>query len=394
MSVVISGGGILGLILALKLFKLTQGNLSISMVEQYLPYNCDFSMFLKKPRVIALSRDTYIELMKIDINTGLSTYSTVINRVEISEYSRSNEVFITARDYKLSELGYVIELQKLRRKLFNCLIKKTDVCIYCPAKIQHIEHKQSYSVIHLNNGKYINSKLTIIANGTCVQSTNYYGLQCFRQNYYQTAIVAEVSTEVYHSGCAFERFTPLGPMVLLPMANNLIFLIWCVSHQQCQKVSQWSEERFIQELQNKFGWKLGKILNVGTKYFYDLWLIYSKNHISHRLALVGNAAQTLHPIGGQGFNLGVRDVTTLVEIIGQALCDNIDIGDFSVLNLYQKNRRFDQYKTILITDGLIRLFGNNYFPLVVARNLGLFFMEHCSFFKRFLINTVLSWKIE
>ncbi|WHL24856.1 MAG: FAD-dependent monooxygenase [Candidatus Blochmannia vicinus] len=234
----------------------------------------------------------------------------------------------------------------------------------------------------------------VAADGAYSTLATNCGMKWFRYNYQQIAVVSRITTEIPHFGRAFEKFTEHGPLAVLPMSNNFSFLIWCISNKQQQEVSKWDKKKFSQELQNIFGWKLGKILNIETRYFYDLWLTRAQSHISHRLALVGNAAQNLHPIAGQGFNLGLRDIVVLSKIITQALYQNIDIGDYSVLNKYQKHRYLDQYRTIKITDGLVRLFSNHYLPLIVARNVGLFFFSYSTFLQRLLVNTILNWKTD
>lgn len=392
MSVIINGGGIIGLFLARILSKLTNDNLDISVIEQQTPCPYNTALYNKIPNVIALSREAYFELMKVDIDSILLNYSTSINQIEISEYTRFNKVFIKSQDYQLSELGYVVAIDAFKKNLFDFLSKQSRIRIFCPATIQQIQRRKSCNIVILNTGEQISSKLIIAADGSSSQLATYCGIQWCKRNYQQTAVVTEIVTEIPHFGTAFERFTIYGPLALLPMFNNVSCVIWCISNHKRKAVSEWNHNRFIQELQTIFGWKLGKILSVKKRYFYDLWLIYAKKHITHRIALVGNAAQTLHPVAGQGFNLGIRDALVLAKIIYQSLLDNKDIGEYSILELYQKHRRPDQHRTIIATDGLIRIFSNHYLPLVIARNLGLLCVSHSFILKRFLIDTILSYK--
>lgn len=396
MSIIIHGGGMTGTILAFMLFKLTKGDLEISLIEQHSPYLYDtqLSSNICPPHVIALSRGAYYELMRTNIASILSSCATVIKQVEISEYNRLHEVSINAQNHQLSELGYVIESNIFRKKLFDFLRNKSSVTIYCPATLRKIEREKKKNIVTLDNGHQIVSKLIVAADGAYSTLATNCGIKWFRYNYQQIAVVSKITTEVPHFGRAFEKFTEHGPLAMLPMSNNFSFLIWCISNKQQQEVSTWNKKKFSQELQNIFGWKLGKILNIETRYFYDLWLTRAQSHISHRLALVGNAAQNLHPIAGQGFNLGLRDIVVLSKIITQALYQNIDIGDYSVLNTYQKHRYLDQYRTIKITDGLVRLFSNHYLPLIIARNVGLFFISYSSFLQHLLVNTILNWKTD
>lgn len=394
MSVIINGGGLIGLFLAKFLAQLTRGDLEIFIVEKYSPEFYSSLRFDKHPNVIVLSKGAYTELMQVDINSALLAYSNSINNIEISEYTRFNKIFIRSKDFDLSELGYVVELEPIRKELFNVLSKESMVHIYCPARICKLYRKQSCNFVVLSNGKQIHSKLIIAADGSYSELASNCGVQWCHRHYQQTAVVTKIITEISHAGTAFERFTISGPLALLPMSNNVSCIIWCFSNQNKKIVSRWNTDQFIQELQSVFGWRLGKILNIKKQYFYDLCLVYAKRHISHRIALVGNAAQTLHPVAGQGLNLGIRDAVSLSQIICRSFYHNMDFGDYSVLEQYQQCRRLDQYKVIMLTDGLIRIFSNHCVPLVIARNLGLLCINYNNLLKKILVNSIVSWKLD
>lgn len=399
MSIIINGAGIIGTILALVLAKLTNGNLKIFLIEKNFPEYYYLNNFFKissfSPRIIALSRGSYFELTKIDASACISSCCGIIKNIEISgEWGNLNKIFINAEDYQLSELGYVIELNVLRKKLFDLLHAEPAVKIYCPATIKTIKRNSKNNHIILDDGNQLSAKLMIAADGAYSTLAASCGMKWFRYNYRQTAVVTKIVTEIPHNGCAFEKFTKFGSLALLPISNKFSFLIWCVANARKKEIVNWNANKFSWEVQNIFGWTLGKILNIERRYFYDLWLIHAKKHILHRLAVVGNAAQNLHPIAGQGFNLGLRDIMVLSKVIVHAFYNNIDIGDYSVLHAYQKNRYIDQHAIINITDGLVRLFNNNYLPLVFARNIGLLYLNYSTFLQRILINTALYWEID
>lgn len=399
-SVVINGAGVVGITLALALSKLTNGDLKIFLIEKNLP---KFFSVIKSssctiplsPRIIALSRGGYYELMQmIDVNALLSCCSAVIKKIEISAWNNFREVLINAEDYQLSELGYIVELNTLRKKLFNLLYLEPAITIYCPATIINIQHKSNSSIIVLDNGHRISAKLMIAADGAHSALATHCGMQWLQRNYRQVAVVTQICTEVPHDGTAFEKFTKFGSLALLPISGQFSFLIWCISHEKKEEVINWNSNEFSQELQGIFGWALGKILDVECRCFYDLWLIQAKSHILHRLAVVGNAAQNLHPIAGQGFNLSLRDVVILSKIITRAFYNNEDIGDYSILNMYQTNRYMDQRIIVNITDRLVRLFNNNCLPLVIARNAGLFCLSYSTCLRSLLIHTALYWNTD
>lgn len=201
------------------------------------------------------------------------------------------------------------------------------------------------------------------------------GVEWQQQPYGQVAVIANVSTAAEHNGRAFERFTQHGPLAMLPMSDGRCSLVWCHPQEKAEDVKAWSDERFCSELQKAFGWRLGRITHAGKRAVYPLSLTTASQSVSHRVALVGNAAQTLHPIAGQGFNLGLRDVMSLAEALSQAWSEQKDCGAYPVLSHYQKRRQADKEATIGVTDGLVHLFANRWAPLVAGRNLGLMAME-------------------
>ncbi|MGP1959524.1 MAG: FAD-dependent monooxygenase, partial [Arsenophonus sp. NC-TX2-MAG3] len=192
-----------------------------------------------------------------------------------------------------------------------------------------------------------------------------------------------LTSEAPH-GRAFERFTQYGPLAMLPISKGRSSLIWCHPLESQQSIMQWSDDQFMRELQKWFGWRLGEIKAISERYCFPLLLSEAKKVISHRLVLVGNAAQTLHPIAGQGFNLGMRDVMILANIINETVNHGGDIGVYSVLMQYQMQRRDDRQKIIKLTDNLVHLFSNDHLIFAIARNVGLMAIETLSFMRNIL----------
>lgn len=167
--------------------------------------------------------------------------------------------------------------------------------------------------------------------------------------------------------------------------------MWCHPQSRRDEVLSWSDERFCQQLQQAFGWRLGRITHAGKRSVYPLALTTAIRSVSHRLALVGNAAQTLHPIAGQGFNLGLRDVMSLAELLADAHGLGEDVGNYSLLCRYQARRADDKAATIGVTDGLVHLFANRWAPLVAGRNVGLMAMELFTPARDALAQRTLGW---
>ena len=208
-------------------------------------------------------------------------------------------------------------------------------------------------------------------------------------DYGQTAIIANVQTQQPHQNRAFERFTTEGPLALLPMKDNLISLVWCVRH--ADELLQADESTFLTRLQQQFGWRLGRFQRCGQRFAYPLTLSRAAQHVQARTVLIGNAAQTLHPIAGQGFNLGIRDVMTLANILSYAYLQQQEIGDDALLQQYENKRKADQKQMIQLTDGLLTIFANNLLPLQIGRNLGLMALAQSSMLRQYFAKPTLGW---
>lgn len=274
-------------------------------------------------------------------------------------------------------------------------------CLVCCARRQAsrctVRRKWKRSVaaesvsLTLEGGEIINGKLLVAADGSRSALGARCGISWQQQPYEQIAIIANVSTALPHEGRAFERFTEHGPLAMLPMSQGRCSLVWCHPQSRRDEVQSWSEERFCQELQQAFGWRLGRITHAGKRSVYPLALTTASRAVSHRLALVGNAAQTLHPIAGQGFNLGLRDVMSLAELLADAHLSGEDVGHYPLLCRYQARRAGDKAATIGVTDGLVHLFANRWAPLVAGRNVGLMAMELFTPARDALAQRTLGW---
>lgn len=386
MSVIIVGGGMAGATLALAISSLSKGAIPVALVEAQQPDNRQHPGF--DARAIALAQGTCQQLDSIGIWSALADCATAIKHVHVSDSGHSGFVNLQAQDYRVPALGQVIELFDAGKRLFALLQQAPGVTLHCPAKVVEVVRTAESATVTLDNGQQLSAKLLVAADGSHSALAQACNIQWQQQDYQQIAVIANVTTSELPNGRAFERFTRNGPLALLPMSQGRSSLVWCHAKEDKQQVDSWDDARFIAELQRAFGWRLGKILHAGKRHSYPLQLLTASRHVSHRLALVGNAAQTLHPIAGQGFNLGLRDVMSLAETIAQA---GKDPGDYKVLSQYQQRRQQDQQATIGVTDGLIHLFANRYGPLVVGRNLALMSMECIPTIRDAFARRTLGW---
>nr|WP_314262949.1 2-octaprenyl-6-methoxyphenyl hydroxylase [uncultured Moellerella sp.] len=388
MNVIIVGGGMAGATLALAISALSQGKVPVSLIESRLP-NQQHPGF--DARSIALAYGTCQRLASIGIWPALADCVTPITHVHVSDRGHAGFVNIDAHEHHITELGNVIELHDAGARLFSLLEKAPGVTLHCPAKVESLNRTQEQVSVTLDSGECIEGTLLIAADGSHSAIGHACNMQWQQDDYQQVAIIANIKTEKNPNGRAFERFTEFGPLALLPMSQGRSSLVWCHNHQDADEIALWDDATFLNKLQMAFGWRLGRIEQVGKRNCYPLVLRKSVRQVSHRVALVGNASQTLHPIAGQGFNLGMRDVMQLAQSVTEAAQRGEDIGAFAVLNQYQQSRHLDRNKTVAMTDGLVRLFANRCIPLVVGRNLGLMAMEMLPPARNLLARQTLGW---
>lgn len=389
MSIIIAGGGMTGATLALAISHLTQGQLAVTLVEGTEPASRVHPGF--DGRAIALAEGTCQQLAAIGLWPLLASAATAITDVHVSDRGHASFVSLTAADYGVSALGQVVELHEVGQRLFSRLKNAPGVTLRCPDKVASVERTRDRVCVALEGGEQLTGHLLVAADGSHSRVAAACGVQWQSTDYQQVAVIANVSTQVAHQGRAFERFTEFGPLALLPMSAGRSSLVWCHPLAQKDAVDRWGDDRFVAELQRAFGWRLGRITQVGQRTSYPLRLQTASQHIAHRLALVGNAAQTLHPIAGQGFNLGIRDVMSLAETLAAAWRAGRETGAYATLQHYQQRRQPDAQATIGITDGLVRLFANRYTPLVAGRNLGLMAMDHLPPLRNLLAERTLGW---
>jgi len=210
-------------------------------------------------------------------------------------------------------------------------------------------------------------------------------------NYGQTALIANVTTSEPHNGIAYERFTNSGPLALLPMTDSdetaagcRRALVWTVQDDQLDQAMAWSEQEFLTHLQQRFGFRAGRFEHVGQRQSFPLRLMMAERAIDRRVALIGNAAHTLHPVAGQGFNLGIRDVAVLAELVAECVRNGSDSGSSDVLESYAQQRHYDHRNMVTFTDTVARVFSNPLPPVMLARGMGLLALDSMPGMKRFL----------
>lgn len=308
---------------------------------------------------------------------------TPIERIHISDRKHSGIAHLDCREQGVDALGYVVDIRVLGQVLGQNMLACHDADYLCPASLQSVDFKTDLAEVHYTQdgkSRTVSARLVIAADGGQSIVRQQSGIKTWQSQYGQTAIIANVVMDKPHHHLAYERFTDTGPMALLPTTHSdhpgsMYALVWTVEDTQCDAILSLGDDAFLARLQARFGLRAGQFIKVSPRHAYPLAVMLSREHVRPRLAVIGNAAHTMHPVAGQGFNLGLRDVASLAQIIVGAVNNQDDIGSISILQEYAKWRRKDHLQTMGFTDGLVRLFSSRLLPLVVVRNLGLLALD-------------------
>jgi 2-octaprenyl-6-methoxyphenol hydroxylase len=282
--------------------------------------------------------------------------------------------------------GHIVENRVIRRVLASRLSELAGVRVIAPGRLADLKRKAGHVDAHLEDGRQIRARLLVAADGARSRVRRAAGIPAAELAYEQTAIVCTVAHEIAHGGVAHEHFLPAGPFAVLPMTDyegrHRSSIVWTERRELAPALLRLDDADFSAEIERRFGASLGGLSVLGGRWSYPLRLIHAARYAEHRLVLVGDAAHAIHPIAGQGLNLGLRDVAALAEVVTDAHRLGLDIGSMAVLADYQRWRRFDSMLLIAVTDGLNRLFSNDIGPLRLARDLGLAAVDRMPALKR------------
>ena len=350
-DIIIVGGGMVGASLACAL---KNTPLRIAIIEAFEPDS------LKQPsyddRAIALSYGSQRIFETMGLWPQFKDFTTAITDIHISDRGHFGVTRLSANDEKVPALGQVITARAMGNALNHALSQQDNLALFCPAMVQSLNQFDDYAEIKIDNGQKLSAQLIIAADGAQSTLRHLLGLGALEHDYQQTAVTTNITSERAHNGRAFERFTDTGPIAFLPMSDNRCSLVWTVKKGDESAILELADDDFLAQLQDRFGYRLGKLIKVGQRNSYPLKLMQADQPIQPRVILIGNAAHSLHPIAGQGFNLGLRDVAALADVLADK---TTDCGDSRLLHDYAQWRQNDQDKVIGSTSTLVSLFSNN-----------------------------------
>lgn len=366
-DLVISGGGLVGASLALALAPL---HLRIAIIEA-VPQGGSSGHPSFDERTTALANGSVRIFRSLGAWRAMEREATAIRRIHVSDQGRFGVARIDAAEQGLESLGYVLPNRVMGAALWEGLRAAQGVQVIAPARVVATTLEPGARTLRVERAGGdtvdLRARLVVAADGAKSAVREQAGIAAEHWEYSQTAIISTVTTQRFHDHTAYERFTPEGPIAVLPLADGRCGLVWTRRPEDAARLLALPDEAFLAELQSAFGFRLGRLLRVGARHSYDLALSRSERHVAERLAIVGNAAQGLHPIAGQGFNLGLRDAASLAEVLADAIAEGVtDVGDAAPLAAYAKWREEDRRRIVAFTDGLVRLFGT---PLGLLRGL-------------------------
>ena len=376
-DVVISGGGVVGCLAALAIAQHTQ--FSVLIVEASDDNASTKTKAARHAgfdaRVIALAAESLSTLRRLGVNVD-DILHYPISSIHVSDRGHIGQVVLDTKDLALDALGKVVAIKTLGEHLLRLIEAMPQVSIIRPARIQSIDRQQDSHLIRLasNEPLSLECKLLLVSEGGQSNTRQLLNTHADTYDYEQTAVITNVKTQIAHSGVAYERFTTQGPIAFLPMANAqdansdcYMSVVWCLQRERAAAKLALSDKDFLAQLQSLFGNKLGRLESSSERFSYPLILSQTKDFAQHRTLFIGNAAQNLHPIAGQGFNLGIRDVMQLVDALKRV----DDAGAFACTQAYKKMRVSDKQATIKATGTLVSVFSNQFLPMVIGRNIGL-----------------------
>lgn len=398
-EVIIVGGGMVGLSLALMLAK---SNIAVKLLEaiQYpnyddanlAPYHSSFDA-----RNSALSRRSVQIYQELGLWEALQEHAVPILEVHITEQGSFGKARLQAEQEKVESFGQVIENAWLGRVLLTQVRAEPLIELIDGVKVTSLNQDADLAYLEAQRGDellQLQSKLVIAADGRDSFCRKALGIGVDEYDYDQVAIVTTVQTSKPHNHVGFERFSPLGPLALLPLPGEYRrSVVWPVKKgTEHEWLGEDNDQHFLNALQQTYGDRAGKFQKTGRRFSFPLSQVLAEKQAVGRVVLMGNAAHTIHPVAGQGFNLCMRDAYVLVRYLKEQLAQQADLGDAAMLQDYEKSRLTDQQRVIKFCDSVVRGFSNQNPVLKLLRNTGLLAFDTIPGIKPLVANYAMGLK--
>lgn len=386
-DLIIVGGGMVGASLACAL---GDTPLRIGVVESH-PAETEWPAGSYDIRVSAITRATEKVFRMIGAWPGMvERRVTSYSAMDVWDGTGTGAIGFDCADLGEPDLGHIIENRVILAALLERMAKFDNVELLCPAQVAELDRDENAVTLTLADGRSFTAALIVGADGANSWVREQAGISTTGWSYEQTAVVATIKTEHPHNGVAYQRFMPEGPLAFLPMPEGLSSIVWSTTPEHSEELIGMDEASFLAELQHTFGDKLGMMLETGPRGAFPLLLRHANRYCDERLVLVGNAAHAIHPLAGQGLNLGISDIAALAEVLLEAQRNKGDIGELAVLRRYERWRKADNVVVMAAMDGFKRLFSNDIAPIRLLRNVGLNLVDHAGSAKDMMMRRALG----
>lgn len=367
-DVVIVGGGMVGAACARAL---GGSGLRVAVVEARTPppYQSAAPTDLRVSAITQASQRIFaaLDVWPVIATRGISPF----RQMRVWDASGSGAIHFDSADIGTATLGWIIENQVIQSALWEAVQAETNIEVISPALPVEIWFDPDAAHLLLDNGRHMHARLIVAADGADSKVREMAGIATQGWHYDQQGVVATVTSQHSHQDTAWQRFLPDGPLALLPLTENRCSIVWSTTPSEAERLLALEADAFCQELTEASAGALGAILNTGPRAAFPLRLQHARDYVRPRLALIGDAAHCVHPLAGQGVNLGLLDAAALAEVVLDARQAGRDIGAFKTLRRYERWRKGDNLLMMGVMDGFKRLFGAEWTPVSVARNAGL-----------------------
>lgn len=369
-DVVVVGAGMVGASLACGL-ALKMPQLNIAVVDAFEP-KLDWDENSFDMRVSAITRASQHLFRTIGAWENITQQRVSPYRdMFVWDAGGDGELHFDSADMGETDLGHIIENRVIVKALNQRMSAIKNITLFCPVQLQKMDFNDSYAMLTLSDQSRLTAKLIVGADGTQSWVRSQAGIAVKGWDFDQAALVTTVKTEKYHQDTAWQRFLVTGPLAFLPLSEGYSSIVWSTSPEEAKRLMHIPAAEFASELEQAFASKLGKVESVAERAVFPLRLFETLHYIQPRLALIGDAAHTIHPLAGQGVNLGLADTASLIEVIQSAISAKQDIGSTTVLRRYERWRRAENRSMLVAMDGLKRLFGSELVAVKSLRSAGL-----------------------
>ncbi|MAS25482.1 MAG: 2-octaprenyl-6-methoxyphenyl hydroxylase [Oceanospirillaceae bacterium] len=375
-DVVVLGAGMVGASLVHLLGPAISTGLNVTLIDRH-ELNWDGDLASRPPsfdgRATALSYGTQQMLEQLGLWSLMQERACAIEHIQVSDQGRFGQAHLHASEQNAEALGYIVENAALGYGLLKTIARE-GVDIKAPASVSAVSMNAAGALLTFADGTQLQTSLLVMADGARSPLASSLGIRHQRNDYGTHALVTQVEVDQPHGHWAYERFSSDGPIAFLPLRSNHFAVVWTLNNDEIDGVMQLSDDALLARLQTQIGYRLGRLKKAGERATYPLGLVRSSEQVRRSLVLLGNAAHSLHPVAGQGFNLAIRDTAVLAEHLNRAFAQGTALGDLNMLQAYERQQQADQFNTVGASDLLPKMFGSSSKVVSVLRDAGLLAM--------------------